>query len=666
VLRIPEEGDRFQVDPLYDEGTIAALRVLKEDVAALADRMALDSRAAIAAWEQAVDTRLLPRLMPEFPLVAAICGGGSSGKSTLFNAMAGESVSPTGGRAGINRRILISLNTAHRRTSGIAKALFDPFGCPPRRMTDTQELTTPGDPLLHYSSGLPAGLALLDTPDFDTGAGGSYQNREMAERSLRAADVLIYIFTNANYNNRDNTDFVARMLTAVGTRNCFLVYRAYSGFTDAEILEHAGTVAKNLYGDTAPQHVLGVYRAGEDNQVAAGQRAMALVPVVDGQPGLMAALAQMDPRQVRGALHRSIFSDVIHQGQQFLEEARESREHLSLYLTGLRKVQQRSVQDALGHLPMDAVVRRFSEIWQDTDPTHVKIMRTTGRVVETPVRLLMRAAKWVGGRKPTGETDLPDGGDMAVTMEADLIRAANRLHQATVDPAVVIHLAETDPAIGPLREAVHKLAQKTGASAQRSDTGMVTFQVPLHPALATTQAALRSQNWSAVVDDMLARQERLLGLTSQLEADLQRLAHEQRARMTTVDQIRQTFSAMLNIIPATAAVTYVLHTGDPVGAVGIKVKLAGLFGLNDLYALVAIPATAGMKKADLKQLETMLAPVARAWLTHKLTAIEALFEEKITGTLLQRGQEMADHTANRIESMTESLARCGRALEKNP
>ena len=653
------------MDPLYDDGTIDAVHTLKGDAAALADLMALDSRPAIDAWKQAVDNRLLPRLMPEFPLVAAICGGGSSGKSTLFNTLAGETVSPTGGRAGINRRILISLNISHRSTPGIANALFEPFGCAPQEMTDMEELTTPGDPLLNFGSGLPAGLALLDTPDFDTGAGGSYQNREMAERSLQAADVIIYIFTNANYNNRDNTDFVARMLTAVGTRNCFLVYRAYPGFTGGEILEHAGTVANNLYGDRAQQHVLGVYRADEDNQVAAGQRPMTLTPVGEGRPGLMAALARMDPRQVRGELHRSIFSDVTLQGQRFLEEARESGEHLSLYLDSLRTIQQRCVQDALGHLPMDAVVRRFSEIWQDTDPSHVKIMRKTGQVIETPVRLLMRVAKWIAGGKKRGN-GLPTGGDMAAALEADLVRAANRLRQAAVDPAVVLTLSGTDPATVPLREAVNRLAGKTGATVQDADTGWVTFHVPLHPALAATQADLRDQNWSAVVDDMLARKETLLGLTSQLEAELQRLAQDQRSRMTTVDQIRQTFSAMLNIIPATAAVTYILHTGDPVGAVGIKVKLAGLFGLNDLYALVAIPATAGMKKADLKQLEALLGPVARAWLTHKLRAIETLFEEKITGSLLQRGQEMAETCADRIASMDESLARCGRALEKTP
>lgn len=651
------------MEPPYDEGTIAAVNTLKADAAALADLMALDSQAAIAVWKQAVDTRLLPRLIPDFPLVAAICGGGSSGKSTLFNALAGEAVSPTGGRAGINRRILISLSASHRDTSGIAQALFEPFGCVPRQMTDMDQLTTPGDPLLHYGTSLPASLALLDTPDFDTGSGGSYRNREMAEQSLRAADVLIYIFTNANYNNRDNTDFIARMLTAVGTRDCFLVYRAYPAFTRAEVLEHAGTVARNLYGDRAQQHVLGIYRASEDNRVAAGQAPMTIVPVQAGRPGLMEALAQLDPRRVRGELHRSIFSDVIQQGRGFLEEARQSRGHLALYLDSLRTAQRRSVQDALGHLPMDAVVRRFSEIWQATDPTHVKIMRKTGRVMETPIRLLVRAATWMGGSSAP-KNGLPPSGDMAAAMAADLIRAANGLRNAAVDPEVVLHLSATDPAAGPMREALQQLTGESEASFRRTDTGKLTFRIPLHPALAATQAALRSQNWASAVEDMLSRQEALLGLTSQLEAELQRLAHAQRTRMTTFDQLRQTFSAMLNIIPATAAVTYVLHTGDPVGAVGIKVKLAGLFGLNDLYALVAIPATAGMKKADLKQLEAMLGPVARAWLTHKLTAIEAIFEEKITGSLLQQGRIMAEQAAERIASMAESLDRCGRALEK--
>jgi hypothetical protein len=649
------------VDSLYDDRTIDAVAKLKETLAALANLMPPELQPDVDAWQEAVAKRLLPRLRPEFPLVAAICGGGSAGKSTLFNTLIGQAVSPTGGRAGMNRRPLIALSTVHREQPGVAEALLDPFDCPPRLMENTEQLTTPGDPLLFYTDGLPAGLALLDTPDFDTGAGGNYQNREMAERSLRAADVLVYLFTNANYNNRDNTDFIARMLTSVGTRNSFLIYRAYAAFSDQEIKDHAGTVARNLYGEKARQHVLGVYRAGEDNRVAAGQQPLAVVPVGQETDGLLQALSGMDPRQVKGDLHRSIFKDVIAQGRGFLDKIKDSQRHLTLYLEGLRTVQRKSVQEAMGHLPMDAVVRRFSKIWRDTDPSHVKIMRQTGKVVETPVRLMMKAARWMGRGQAGLKTDKADSGSDAA-LEADLMRAANGLRKAAVDPQIVLSLAPTDPMASRFREGLQRLAQTGNTGEPGGESGLTAFTIPLHPALRQAQRDLIQDHWAAVVDSMLARKETLLGLTGQLEKELQRLAAEQRARMSTFDQVRQTFSALLNIIPATAAVTYVLHTGDPVGATGIKVKLAGLFGLNDLYALVAIPATSGMKKADLKQLEALLAPVARAWLTYKLTAVEALFEEKITGGMLQTGALALENAAGGIASMEESLNCCVRVL----
>ncbi len=651
------------MDPLYDESTIDAVRTLKADAAFLAERLVMDSGPAIELWKQAVSARLLPRLSAAFPLVAAICGGGSSGKSTLFNTLVGEAVSPTGGLAGINRRILVALGAGHQDHPDTARALFEPFGCAPQPLTAMAQLTTPGDPLLVYASALPANLALLDTPDFDTGSGGGYQNREMAEQSLNAADVLIYIFTNANYNNRDNTDFMARLLTAVGTRSCFLVYRVASGFSDQEVLEHAGTVARHLYGDRAATHVLGIYRAGEENRVAAGQRPMTVVPVRDGQSGFVAALTQIDPRQMRRDLHHSVFSDVVHQGQTILDAARASRSHLWLYLESLRIVQRYCVQEALGHLPMDAVVRRFAEIWQETDPSHVKIMRKTGQVVEAPARLLMRVVRWMGGVKATPDR-LSGGEALSATMQADLVGAVNRLRQAVVDPLVSFDLTTADPATDRLREVALHLPAAAGVRVKPISAGRYAFEVPLHPSLATAQAALRGQNWSELVDEMLSRQASLLSFSAQLEAELLQLAREQRARMTAGDQIRQTAAAMLNIIPATAAVTYVLHTGDPIGATGIKVKLAGLLGLNDLVALVAIPATAGMKKADLKQLEALLSPVAGAWLSHKLTAIEALFEEVVTGSVMRAGQSVMTPADERMASMTDSLARCNRALEK--
>jgi len=113
----------------------------------------------------------------------------------------------------------------------------------------------------------------------------------------------------------------------------------------------------------------------------------------------------------------------------------------------------------------------------------------------------------------------------------------------------------------------------------------------------------------------------------------------------------------LNVLPAAAAVTYVLSTGDAVGATAIKVKLTGLFGLKDLYALVAIPVTRGLKQADRKQLQAMLGPVAQAWLNRKFQKVQALFEREITGDILQTAEQAAAESERLITAISEGLAR---------
>ena len=127
-------------------------------------------------------------------------------------------------------------------------------------------------------------------------------------------------------------------------------------------------------------------------------------------------------------------------------------------------------------------------------------------------------------------------------------------------------------------------------------------------------------------------------------------------------KIRQTFSALLNVVPATAAVTYILSTGDPVGAAGIKVKLTGLFGLHDLYALVAIPATTGLKKADQKQLDAMLGPIVQTWLNNKFKEVQDLFEQEITGGIIRVAKDAMDESENLINQIEVNIKACGKAM----
>ena len=166
-----------------------------------------------------------------------------------------------------------------------------------------------------------------------------------------------------------------------------------------------------------------------------------------------------------------------------------------------------------------------------------------------------------------------------------------------------------------------------------------------------------------MLQTILSQKEELTGIPKDMLADLKDLANHFRSKMGLWSKISQTFWASLNVLPATAAVTYVLSTGDPIGAAGIKVKLTGLFGAKDLYALVAIPVTTQLKKADQQQLKTMLEPIAQAWFNHKLKKVQQLFEETITGGMIHTINEIAERSAGKISEMQGSLLICAEAIK---
>ena len=95
-----------------------ALSNLKEGIPRLAQLLKFGDGPDIASWIHIVEAKLIPRFSSDFPIVAAICGGGSSGKSTLFNSLSGERLAPAGGRAGMNRRVLFSVPASLVEQSG--------------------------------------------------------------------------------------------------------------------------------------------------------------------------------------------------------------------------------------------------------------------------------------------------------------------------------------------------------------------------------------------------------------------------------------------------------------------------------------------------------------------------------------------------------------------
>jgi hypothetical protein len=610
------------------------LKALRSGLPGLLEALQLEGGPEMASWCKVVDSRLLTRFDPGFPLVAAICGGGSSGKSTLFNSLAGGRFSPVGGRAGMNRRVLFSLPDAVAEQSGFIASLVEPFGAPAEALQRPEDLLAAGGPLFVAPAADRLPLVLMDTPDFDTGSRGQYANRESAQAALEAADVLIYIFTNSNYNNRDNTDFVGRILTGIGRRKCFLVYRCYASFTPEEAEEHAMTVARNIYGAGAERWVLGVFRAEEDNAVAAGERDLRLLPLRKGGGSFAQALKAVDAAHLRSELHASMLDDVFGQAETFLNIGRESLAELRRYADGVRAVQDRCLQQALRHFPMDRVMRRFAKIWARTDPPAVKFMRRTGGLIELPLKALAGAAGWARGRL-SGEPPAEKASQQfARRLEENLATALTDLHQQMLSPFI----------------------PSTAARASEGG-GVPTAAVRAHPAVTAARRRLEQKDFSAVLRAVLARREEIGDIGAEMELELGELADHFRSRMGLWDKVGQTFWAFLNVLPAAAAVTYVLSTGDPVGGATIKVKLAGILGLKDLYALVAIPVTRGMKKADQKQLKAMLGPIAETWLSHKFRKVQELFELEVTGDILRSAERIAADAERRVAAVSEALGK---------
>ncbi|MCK7503273.1 MAG: hypothetical protein MZV70_03630 [Desulfobacterales bacterium] len=210
------------------------LKTLRTELPRLAELLKLEAGAELASWCKAVDARLLAPLRPRLP----------AGGRDLRRRLVGQ-VHPL--QLAARRPV-----RAHRRAGGHEPAravrrpasgwperprssprLVEPFGAAGRAAaTARRTCCSPAAAALRPAPARARStLILMDTPDFDTGARGRYANRRSAQGALEAADLLIYVFTNSNYNNRDNTDFIARMLTGIGRRKCFLVYRCYPSFT---------------------------------------------------------------------------------------------------------------------------------------------------------------------------------------------------------------------------------------------------------------------------------------------------------------------------------------------------------------------------------------------------------------------------------------------------
>jgi len=185
------------------EPLAASLASLRDELRAL--RLELDVPGAERARRDRdelaaqIEDYLLPRLAAlDAPLLMVVGGSTGAGKSTLVNSLVGETVSPAGVLRPTTRAPVLACNPrdvswfeGERVLPGLARTTGGQAG--------------PGGLQLVRAASLPAGLALLDSPDIDSVLG---ENRALATQLLAAADTWLFVTTAARYADAVPWDFL--------------------------------------------------------------------------------------------------------------------------------------------------------------------------------------------------------------------------------------------------------------------------------------------------------------------------------------------------------------------------------------------------------------------------------------------------------------------------
>jgi hypothetical protein len=183
-LRLQQPNERYLVSEIKDlrfDGRLADHAAL-ENLRSETDRL-------VTAFQWKVG------LAREFPLIACFMGGTGTGKSTLFNSLAGRTVSPVGIRRPCTLEAVVLVSEE------FASQVQDS----PYLENQTESTLTV---VLHSQPEL-SRVVLVDTPDFDS---VEISNRSVCERFFIISDVVIFVTSQEKYADHSGWEMLAQAI----------------------------------------------------------------------------------------------------------------------------------------------------------------------------------------------------------------------------------------------------------------------------------------------------------------------------------------------------------------------------------------------------------------------------------------------------------------------
>ena len=589
---------------------------------------------------------IIPQLEADCPLLIAVTGGGSTGKSTIFNSLAGKKASAAHPRAGFTRRMVAAIHPKVVADERKMALLFERFraNARPRKLEAANEALQPRDPVYVECPDVPEHLVLIDTPDFDVGTREGFTNRASAKEILDVADAILYIATNATYNNKANTDFVREILSEVGLRRVALLYRFAPVFDDEIVKEHMDVLLSNLYPDerTAKKSCIGVWRIDESNDVAAGVGEPEIRPLAGGVP-LVEALAALDPTKTRANVMRTTIEDALRCADRWVGESKTEALKFEAYRDALRFLTSSTCKKCLETTPQRDVLRVFNEEWEAAQPWFVRnghfISRTTGTMVKS-----------VLGRKKRIKEDGPGFPEI---FRRSFLDNARNLQKAVVAPSFGIDFPKTSKDLLTLSENVRILSGKEPKAYSIKDMDHEKWTATI----ARPSIAISPKPHDLSAGERLARMVELatnvMGDTESIRPGITDFVKTIRKEMTPWQTAKEWFSASLDTVAIAGALTYVAFTGDAFTGG----TLLSMFGLNDLVAVPALGAfIAAHSSIDQKTVERQMKVLFTTWASEKAGDIRKILEDGITGADISACDEQSKRLNANLQRVKKSLA----------
>ena len=611
----------------------------------IADSLPQSERAACNEAVSTLNRSVIPQLAADCPLLVAITGCGSTGKSTLFNALVGMNISAADPNAGYTRRMVAAINPRVVADKRKMELLFERFraNSRPRALADQKEMLEAGDPVYVECPSVPEHLVLIDTPDFDTGTREKFSNRDAAKEILDVSDVVLYIAINSLYNNKSATDFVSSVLSEIGTKKVALLYRCMPAFDDDIVRKHMAILLSNLYPDerTATEACIGVWRIDESNDVAAGKSLPEIRPIKGTAP-LSEVLADLDPTKTRTEVMRGSIADSLREADAWIRGSEMEAFKYAAYRDALKFLTSQTSRDCLDIEPQRDILRLFIEEWENAQPLLVKNGHWLSRKVRNTVKSVFKQ-----GGKPTNSSEP----GFVETFRRTFIEKARKLQTFRESPFVNFRFAKS-PDMEPFVVALGALSRAFPGDYSIAPADVMAKGGEYAAKVSRPQSLKCGSNTGRTpretLEAMRDKAANLVGDTESLRPQIRQVVQFFRSKMTTWQKVKEWSGAALDTIAVVGGITYVVATGDAVNGSTI----ISLFGLNDLVVIPALASYIAAKiSVDEAIVKQQMGKLFTSWAKGKLECIKQILDDGITGLAIVK----CDSTAKRLGGSLGSL-----------